>query len=240
MADGAAVKKFFAKLFGKKDESGDDEESQITTVAARPVQTDDAVKTASVSPAPKASAVASAAAPLPRPRPAAIALAQQSTQVASLDDRAPLPAAITGERQEGPALGYAADSIFSQRALSAAPPPPAPASSLVPRRASVPVPATTVSIPAPKTANAELYADAAHAPASLFDSRMMQFSGEMRQQDPSITMQLAAPVRATLGTRFGVAPEQPALSRFAGPAVVELPIEFFGQSAMISGNTRAE
>jgi hypothetical protein len=41
MADGTAVKKFFANLFGKKDESGDDEEAQITTVAARPVQTED-------------------------------------------------------------------------------------------------------------------------------------------------------------------------------------------------------
>ncbi len=159
-------------------------------------------------------------------------------QVASLNDNAPLPAAITGERQEGLALGYAPDSVFSPRAISAAPTPAAPTPA--PRRASVPVPATTASIPAPKANDTLFYADAAHAPASLFDNRMMQFMGEMRQQDPSITMQLAAPVRATLGTRFGVAPEQPALSRFAGPAVVELPIQFFGQSAMISGSTRAE
>ncbi len=103
MADGVAVKKFFAKLFGKKDESGDDEESQITTVAARPAQTAAPVQTASADTAPRNSpriqvAAAqgtnsvNAAAPLPRPRPAAIAAtADQPMQVASLDDRAPLP-----------------------------------------------------------------------------------------------------------------------------------------------------
>ncbi len=84
------------------------------------------------------------------------------------------------------------------------------------------------------------YADASRAPASLLDSRMMQFAEEMHQQDPSITMQLAAPVRVTLGTRFVVAPEQPALSRFAGPAVVTLPAIFFGQPAMLDRNTRVE
>jgi uncharacterized protein YcbK (DUF882 family) len=277
MADGASVKKFFAKLFGKKDESGDDEESQITTVAAKPVQ-NETVKTASAETAPQNSprmqwnagpnasgaSVQTAHVPLPRPRPASeiAALEQQvrqPVQVASLNDRVALPAEITGAPQEGlqenSALGYAPDSIFSPRAIA-----DAPVRHPTPRRASVPVatPETTASIlasvpvspkavrvatkntvtPAPDTASVQLYADAAHAPALLLDNRAIQSLGEMHQQNPAIAMELAAPVRMTLDVRFSIAPEQPALSRFAGPAVVTLPTVFFGQAAMIERNAR--
>jgi uncharacterized protein YcbK (DUF882 family) len=241
MADGATVKKFFAKLFGKKDESGDDEEAQITTVAARPVQAEDSEKTAAH--APKTVTVA-AAVPLPRVRPNAeiAALTQQPVQVASLGGNAPLPREITGAPQEGLALGYATDSIFSPRAISLAPSPAvsAPAAQPVPRRASMPVPVpeeeATASIPENKPPAVELYADAAHAPASLFDARMLQFSAELHPQNPAIAMMLAAPARVTIRSQFAAAPEQPALSRFAGPAVVALPTVFFGQSAMLSQN----
>lgn len=238
MADGTAVKKFFAKIFGKKDESGDDEEAQITTVAARPVQTEETEKTA---PAPKAVAIASAI-PMPRERPSAeiAALTQQPVQVASLNDNAPLPREITGAPQEGLALGYATDSIFSPRAIALAPQPSvqAPAAQPAPRRASVPVPheETTASIPENKTTAVELYADASHAPASLFDPRMMQSSTELHAQNPAVAMMLASPGRVTIRSQFAAAPEQPALSRFAGPAVVALPTVFFGQSAMLSPN----
>jgi hypothetical protein len=47
-------------------------------------------------------------------------------------------------------------------------------------------------------------------------------------------------VRTTVRAEFGEAPEQPALSRFAGPAVVALPTVFFGQSAMLTPRTRAD
>lgn len=253
MADSNGVKKFFAKIFGKKDESGDDEDSQITTVRARP--NTEPVVTASVDTAPKNSPrmkwntgpgvkTAEVAAPLPRPRPnAAIAAlaANQPVQVASLNDRTPLPAAITGgEPREGLALGYAADSIFSPREISSALPSvaviPAQAPLPAPRRASVPVPAATASIPANKPAEVALYADAAHAPASLFDTRMMQDTGELHQQNPAIAMTLAAPTRTALRTQFTIVLEQPALSRFAGPAVVALPTVYFGQAAMLTGN----
>ncbi len=240
MADGTAVKKFFAKFFGKKDESGDDEESQITTVAAKPVQ-NETIKTAAVETTPQ-----TVNAPLPRPRPSSeiAALQQQPVQVASLDNRVALPAEITGAPQEGLALGYAPDSIFSPRGIAEAPA-AAPVRNPVTRRASAPVaaPETTASIPAntsaPKAsrghveANVELYANAAHAPSVLLDSRPMHSLGEMQQQNPSIAMELAAPVRTALDVRFTIAPEQPALSRFAGPAVVALPTVFFGQSAML-------
>ena len=244
MAGNDAVKKFFAKLFGKKDESGDDEEAQITTVAARPVQTEDSEKPAVH--APKTVDIASTV-PLPRARPSAeiAALTQQPVQVASLNDNAPLPAEITGAAQEGLALGYAADSIFSPRAISLAPQPAAQAHTAqpAPHRASVPVSheETTASIPENKTAAVELYADASHAPISLLDSRMMQFAAELHPQDPAVAMTLAAPARVTVRAQFAAAPEQPALSRFAGPAVVALPTVFFGQSAMLSGRvTRAD
>jgi uncharacterized protein YcbK (DUF882 family) len=255
MADGASVKKFFAKLFGKKDEGGDDEESRITTVAAKPVQ-NETVKIAAAEAAPQ-----KIAAPLPRPRPASeIAALQQQIQVASLNDRVALPAEITGAPQEGLALGYAPDSIFSPRGIAEA---PAPARNAVPRRASVPVatPETTASIPAapraprghaghveaavaktnsvpPSAASIALYAGAAHAPAVLLDNRSIQSVGEMHQQNPAIAMELAAPVRMTLDVRFSIAPEQPALSRFAGPAVVALPTVFFGQAAMLDRTAR--
>ena len=279
MADGASVKKFFAKLFGKKDESGDDEESQITTVAAKPVQTETAktetVKTAAAGTAPQdgpgnapshapshtpSLGVHTASVPLPRPRPAseiaALQQTEQPTQVASLEDRVALPTEITGASQTGLeealALGYAPDSIFSPRGIAEA---PAPIRNPVPRRASVPVttPETTASVPAASKASrgitrnaaadatpgGALYADAAHAPALLLDSRSMHSLGEMRQQNPAIAMELAAPVRMTLNVRFSIAPEQPALSRFAGPAVVSLPTVFFGQAAMLDRNSRA-
>jgi len=247
MADGNTVKKFFAKLFGKKDESGDDEESQITTVAARPVRQDaEPVRTASLDT--RAAPAAAASAPMPRPRPAAeiASIAQrQPVQVASLGD-APFPKEITGKSQgDNLALGYAADSIFAPRALSAVAPhvaaEPAPATA-APRRASVPVhEETTASIPESGANDGELYADASHpSSAILFDNRMTQSSGEMHQQNPSIAMKLAAPARVALRSQFSFAPEQPALSRFAGPAVVTLPTVFFGQSAMIGGRTRAD
>lgn len=255
MADGASVKKFFAKLFGKKDESGDDEESQITTVAAKPVQAE-TIKVAAAEPAPQTANV-----PLPRPRPASEIAAleqqtQQQVQVASLNDRVALPAEITGAPQAGSeeslALGYAPDSIFSPRGIAEA---PTPVRNQMPRRASVPVatPETTASIPAaPKASrgtakstaavaapNAELYAGASRAPAMLLDNRSIQALGEMRQQNPAIAMELAEPVRMTLDVRFSIAPEQPALSRFAGPAVVSLPTVFFGQAAMLERTSRA-
>jgi uncharacterized protein YcbK (DUF882 family) len=256
MADSNGVKKFFAKIFGKKDESGDDEESQITTVRARSAS--EPVVTASVDTTPKNSPrmqwnagpsvkTAEVAAPLPRPRPAAeiAAIADQPVQVASLNDNAPLPAVITGGvSREGLALGYAADSIFSPREISSAPAPvaaaPAQAPLPTPRRASAPLPATTASISENKSAVVALYADAAHAPASLFDSRLMQDAGEMHQQDPATVMTLAVPTRTALRTQFTIVLEQPALSRFAGPAVVSLPTVYFGQPAMISGTTRVE
>jgi uncharacterized protein YcbK (DUF882 family) len=249
MADGASVKKFFAKLFGKKDESGDDEESQITTVAAKPVQAE-TIKVAAAETAPQAANV-----PLPRPRPASEIAAleqqkQQQVQVASLSDRVALPAEITGAPQEALALGYAPDSIFSPRGIAEA---PTPVRNQTPRRASVPVaePETTASIPAaPKASrgitknaavaasNAELYAGASRAPALLLDNRSIQSLGEMHQQNPAIAMELAEPVRMTLDVRFSIAPEQPALSRFAGPAVVSLPTVFFGQAAMLERTAR--
>jgi uncharacterized protein YcbK (DUF882 family) len=266
MADGASVKRFFAKLFGKKDESGDDEESQITTVAAKPVQAE-TIKTAAAETAPQngvrmqwntGPGVQTANVPLPRPRPTSeIAALQQQIRVASLNDRVALPAEITGAPQEGLeeglALGYAPDSIFSPRAIAEAPAPAPHHSS--PRRASVPVaaPETTASLPAapkasrvvtkntatPAAPSAQLYADAARAPALLLDSRSFQSLGEMHQQNPAIVMELAAPVRMTLDVRFSIAPEQPALSRFAGPAVVTLPTVFFGRAAMLERSARA-
>jgi hypothetical protein len=175
-----------------------------------------------------------------RPSTEIAALSRQPVQVASLNDNAPLPREITGAPQEGPALGYATDSIFSPRAISLAPQPAlAPAAQPAPKRASVPVPAheeTTASIPENKTTAVELYADAAHAPASLFDGRMMQFSAELHPQNPAAAMTLASPGRVTIRSQFTAAPAQPALSRFAGPAVVALPTVFFGQSAMLSQN----
>jgi uncharacterized protein YcbK (DUF882 family) len=258
MADGTAVKKFFAKFFGKKDESGDDEESQITTVAAKPVQ-EETIKTAAVETAPQngprmqwvagpgTQSVQTANIPMPRPRPSTeIAAFQQPVQVASLNDRVALPAEITGAPQEALALGYAPDSIFSPRAIADTPA-PAPVRNPVPRRASAPVaaPETTASIPAsaaaPKASrgHVELYTDAAYAPATLFDNRPMHSLGEMQQQNPAIAMELAAPVRTALDVRFTIAPEQPALSRFAGPAVVALPTVFFGQAAMLDRSARA-
>jgi uncharacterized protein YcbK (DUF882 family) len=217
MADSASVKKFFAKLFGKKDESGDDEESQITTVASRPVpETSEPATTASI----KTAAVTPA--PLPRPRPK-----QQPVQVASLSDRAPLPSVITGKNeQDSLALGYAASEPLLPRAAPAQPA-PKPAARV---RASVPVPAA-----APETtARITQTADAAIAPASLFSNRMIQDTAEMHEPNPQSAMSLAAPVRTALRAEFAVAPEQPALSRFAGPAVVALPTVFFGQSAMLA------
>lgn len=245
MASGDAVKKFFAKIFGKKDESGDDEETQITTVAARPVQVEEANPGAPVKP----HAIAAADVPMPRARPNAeiAALSKEPVQVASLSDRAPLPPEITGTPREGLALGYAPDSIFSPRAISAAPDPavsviePRSQPQAAPRRVSAPAPAKA-STPERRAVAVETYADAAHAPASLMDSRMMQFAAELHRQDPAIAMMLAAPERVTIRSEFAAAPEQPALSRFAGPAVVALPTVFFGQSAMLSHNrvTRAD
>jgi hypothetical protein len=63
---------------------------------------------------------------------------------------------------------------------------------------------------------------------------MIQDTAEMHEPNPATAMTLAAPVRTALRAEFAVAPEQPALSRFAGPAVVALPTVFFGQSAMLS------
>jgi uncharacterized protein YcbK (DUF882 family) len=250
MASGDAVKKYFAKIFGKKDESGDDEEPQITTVAARPVQADE-----QPSHARKAHAVAAADVPMPPVRPIAEIAAlttkptKEPVQVASLNDNAPLPPEITGAPREGLALGYAPDSIFSPRAISAAPDPvisvpePRPQPQAAPRRVSAPAPLESARKPERKTVAAETYADAAHAPASLMDNRMMQFAaGELHRQNPAIAMMLAAPERVTIRSEFAAAPEQPALSRFAGPAVVALPTVFFGQSAMLSPHrvTRAD
>jgi uncharacterized protein YcbK (DUF882 family) len=244
MAGSDAVKKFFAKLFGKKDESGDDEETQIATVASRPVEIDAPSKPAPAPAALKVHAVASADVPLPPVRPAMeIAAAQQAAaiQVASLSEHAPLPVEITGAPREGLALGYAADSIFSPRAISAAPVPqvmsssvPAPAPA--PRRVSAPASETTASIPEMADSSAALYGDAAHAPASLFETRMMESCAELHPQDPAIAMQLAAPARVTLRSQFAERLEQPALSRFAGPAVVTTPTVFSGRSAMLSGS----
>jgi hypothetical protein len=73
----------------------------------------------------------------------------------------------------------------------------------------------------------------------LLDSRSFKSLGEMHQQNPAIVMELAAPVRMTLDVRFSIAPEQPALSRFAGPAVVTLPTVFFGRAAMLERSARA-
>ncbi|HVT55344.1 MAG TPA: DUF882 domain-containing protein [Xanthobacteraceae bacterium] len=250
MASGDAVKKFFAKIFGRKDESGDDEETQITTVATRPVQVEEAKPASHAKP----HAVAAANIPLPRARPnAEIAAltakpAKEPVQVASLDDRAPLPPEITGTPAQSLALGYAPDSIFSPRAISAAPDPmisvsePRPQPQPAPRRTSAPVHTEKASAPERKTVAVETYADAAQPPASLMDNRMMQFAAELHRQDPAIAMMLAAPGRVTIRSEFAAAPEQPALSRFAGPAVVALPTVFFGQSAMLSPNrvTRAD
>jgi hypothetical protein len=216
MADSGSVKKFFAKIFGKKEE-GDDEESRITTVASRPVPetsepaTTASIKTASVTPV-----------PLPRPRPT-----QQPVQVASLSDRAPLPSVITGKSEQSDlALGYAASEPLLQRAAPAQPA-PKPATRV---RASVPVP-TAAPEPAARITQT---ADAALAPTSLFDHRMIQDTAEMHEPNPQSAMDLAAPVRTALRAEFEEAPEQPALSRFAGPAVVALPTVFFGQSAMLA------
>ncbi|HWK87421.1 MAG TPA: DUF882 domain-containing protein [Xanthobacteraceae bacterium] len=258
MADGASVKRFFAKLFGKKDESGDDEET--TTAAAKPVQTE-TVKVAAAEPVPQAahSAPATQAAniPLPRPRPASEIAAleqqmQQQVQLAALGDRVALPAEITGAPQEGLALGYAPDSIFSPRAIADA---PAAARLPAPRRASVPVanPEFTASIPAaPKasrgtTASAasvastifDFYDGAAYAPAMLLDSRSMQWVGKLHQQNPAIAMELATPVRMTLDARFSLVPEQPALMRFASTAAGAEPAVFFGRAAMLNRTARA-
>jgi hypothetical protein len=190
---------------------------------------------------------------MPRARPNAEIAAltakpgMEPVRVASLNDRAPLPPEITGAPSQSLALGYAPDSIFSPRAISAAPDPmvsvseprPRPA----PRRASAPVHTEKASAPERKTVAVETYADAAQPPASLMDNRMMQFAaGELHRQNPAIAMMLAAPERVTIRSEFAAAPEQPALSRFAGPAVVALPTVFFGQSAMLSPHrvTRAD
>jgi hypothetical protein len=46
------------------------------------------------------------------------------------------------------------------------------------------------------------------------------------------------PTRTALRTQFAIVPEQqPALSRFAGPAVVALPTVYFGQAAMLTRNS---
>jgi hypothetical protein len=229
MASKDAVTRFFDKLFGKKEESSDDEESEVTTVAARPVAASP-VRTASIEPAHSA--------PLPRARPAAaIAAAQHPAQLAALEEPAPFPAEITGGQQQSAVLGYAAsDSVFFPRSNPVLGARPAQAAAKTepepePRRTVIPVPQKTASLG--QVVAVQPVADAAQAPSSLLDGRLIEFACEMRQQDPSIAMKLAAPVRLSVRARFGIAPEQPALSRFAGPAVVALPLEFFGQSASI-------
>ncbi len=130
MADSAGVKKFFAKFFGKKDESGDDEEAQITTVASSPVQVSapgaDRVRRSRAAERP-----AHAVGRRGRREYGSHGRCSAATPAAECHDRGgsqgsryksprstttrPLPAAITGERQEGLALGYAPDSVFSPR-----------------------------------------------------------------------------------------------------------------------------
>lgn len=245
-ADQNGLQKLFASLFNKKDvaskDEGDDEESQITTVNARPAAAAPVAVAALDKPAPRGpraqetNTADASAAPLPRPRPADTVIAalnsrRESLKLASTGNVA-LPAAITGStgrasnEAPGYALGYAAnDQLFMPRdAMVLAPvehPSPRPAP-----RGHV----TAASAPAAAVGTA----DAAHAPAMLFDNNTVQYVGELHQPQPydAALASLAAPILTALRTQFHVNPDpQLAMSRFAGPAVVALPTVFFGRQA---------
>jgi uncharacterized protein YcbK (DUF882 family) len=250
-AGGTHVKQFFAGLFGKKKEETDDEESRITTVRSRPAVVATASKTVDAARAVKPLALAAidtpqqrnpqmqwvtgpgvnsteanAAAPLPRPRPANSAIASlTSRQLASAGGvTAALPAAITGNTGlESRALGYAVTDSGLVRNNPVA----SPAQQAVPQS----TPRGRVTGPAPIV---KVYADAANAPVTLLSGNQIQYSGELRQPDHSTAMTLIESARTALRVQFGSnAAELPAMSRFAGPAVVALPTVIFGREAAL-------
>lgn len=249
-ADRGGLRKLLAALFGKKDsvkqDEGDDEDSRITTVHSRPAASAPVAVAALDKPAQSKRADATASAsvtPLPRPRPAATIIAalnshqeflQDSLKVASLNNDAPLPPAITGDNgsREDRALGYAASDRFMPRGNSLA---------LVPQPAERPLPQpaprhVTAAAPSPSVTAS---ADAANAPASLLNNNMIRYVAELHQPRPNdaAAASLAAPIRATLRAKFGMSPgQQPAISRFAGPAVVALPTVSFGRQASIQSD----
>ena len=245
------MKQFFAGLFGKKKDEGDDGESRITTVRSRPAAVTTASKTVDSAGAVKPLALAAvetprqhspqlqwvtgpgvsndanSAAPLPRSRPANSAIASlTSRQLASAGDvTAALPAAITGNSGlETKALGYApADSFIRGNTQVTVP--------TVQQPAPLPTPRGRVIGPAPVVNS---YADAANAPVSLLSGNQIQFSVEMRQPNHSTAMTLVEPIHTALSAQFGSNPaELPAMSRFAGPAVVALPTVIFGREAAL-------
>ncbi len=257
-ANGARMKQFFAGLFGKKKEESDDEESRITTVRARPTLVASASKTVDTTGAMKplalaaldtpqqraaqlkwvsgpggASTEANIAAPLPRPRPANSVIASLSSrQLASAGDvTAALPAAITGNDGSGTrALGYAAtDSGLVRNSNSIVAPIQQSTPQLAPRGRVTGPPAT-----------AKAYADAANAPVALLSGSQVQYFSELHQPDHSTAMTLVEPARTALRVQFGSSvAELPAMSRFAGPAVVALPTVIFGREAALGPGRQA-
>lgn len=233
-ADQGGLRKLFASLFSRKDfnkkDEGDDEDSQITTVHSRPAAAPAPVAVAALDKKPTDE---TRVMPTPRPRPtteiASLDANQKPQQVASLGNRVPLPRAITGNT-ESLALGYAANDPFMPRNPMV----------LEPQAAERPLPrpahrghVTAAATPAPA---ATRDADAAIAPASLFDNNTMQYVGEMHQPLPydAAVASLAAPISTAVRAHFGINPaHQPAMSRFAGPAVVALPTVYFGRQASL-------
>jgi hypothetical protein len=149
-----------------------------------------------------------------------------SRQLASAGDvTAALPAAITGNDGSGTrALGYApTDSGLVRNSNSIV----APIQQSTPQSA----PRGRVSGPA---ATVKAYADAANAPVALLSGNQVQFFSEMHQPDHSTAMTLVEPARTALRVQFGSSVgELPAMSRFAGPAVVALPTVIFGREAAL-------
>jgi len=251
-ASNTRMKQFFAGLFGKKKkEESEDQESNITTVRSRPAMVAAASKTIETAKPLALAAVdtpqqrgpqlqwvtgpganlaeAGATTPIPRPRPANSVIASlNSRQLAYAGDvTAALPAAITGSNGlQTKALGYAATDSGLVRNNPVAFPAQQSTSQSAPR-ARVTGPAPTV----------KHYADAANAPVTLLGGNSVQFSNELRQPDHSTAMTLVEPARMALRVQFNLsATEQPAMSRFAGPAVVALPtIIFDREAALIPG-----
>jgi len=239
--DDGRVKKFFANLFTNKND-GEDEETNIRMVRSRPAvvvsaepATSQPIRVASASVLPPvqhgpqlqwvAGAPAvntttsdpSSTAPLPRKRPIntdVASLPPGSRQVAAIGNVV-LPAAITGTgvTSENPVLAYAAnDSLIARANAAAAAVPPATSQPIV--RATDPLANSTLAVTT--ASDAQIFADAAFAPATLLSPKTILFSSELHQLDHSSTMMLMEPGQLALRAQFAVnPPKQLAMSRFA-------------------------
>ncbi len=145
-----------------------------------------------------------AAVPLPRPRPGDI---EEVT--------ASLPEAIVGRpaaQPAGPTLAYAP----AARPLGGS---------------QVPVPTRAVRAFEPAPTTQREFALAAMAPADLMHGPMVQFVAELHHPDFK-ARGLMDPAHAALRIAFGRdLAEAPHTARFAGPAIVPIPVVAFGRSA---------